>query len=73
MLTKEQAIAPLIELWQRRDDLLEKSVIEWAGSNLSSVQANELIGIIRNSLSTPDVKVELTALAASLTQPTTIN
>jgi hypothetical protein len=38
------AIAPLIALWQQRDDQLEQKIIAWAGSNLSPVQANDLIG-----------------------------
>jgi hypothetical protein len=67
------AIAPLIELWSRRDDQLERKIIEWAGSNLAPDQANGLIGIIRNSQSAIDVKTELTALAANLMQPATIN
>jgi len=66
----ENAIAPLISRLQRRDDQLDRGIIEWARSNLSPDQANELIGIVRNSLSAIDVKTELTALAASLTQPT---
>jgi hypothetical protein len=65
----ENAIAPLIARWQQRDDDLDQSIIEWAGRNLSPVQANELIGIIRNSLSAINAKTELTTLAASLTQP----
>jgi hypothetical protein len=40
---------------------------------LSPDQSNELIAIIRNSQSAIDVKTELTALAASLVQPVTIN
>ena len=66
----ETAIAPLVELWNRRDDHLYRRIVEWGGANLSPSLANELIGIIRNSQSAPDVRNELAALAASLTQPT---
>jgi hypothetical protein len=69
----EKAIAPLIELWQQRDDNLDQRIIEWAGSNLSPDSANALIGIVRNYLSAIDVKAELTTFAAILTQPVTIN
>jgi hypothetical protein len=69
----ENAIAPLIALWQQRDDSLYQRIIEWAGANLSPDQANELIAIIRNSLSAIAVKSELTLLAANLTQPATTN
>jgi hypothetical protein len=66
----ENAIAPLITRWQQRDDELDQSIIEWAGRNLSPVQANELIGIVRNSLSAINAKTELTTLAASLAENT---
>jgi hypothetical protein len=65
----ENAIAPLLALWKQRDDDLDQRIIEWAGSNLAPGQSNELIGIIRSSLSSIDMKTELTALAASLAQP----
>jgi hypothetical protein len=69
----ENAIAPLLALWKQRDDDLDQRIIEWAASNLAPGQSNELIAIIRNSQSAIDVKTELTALAASLTQPVTVN
>ncbi len=62
----ETVIAPLVELWQRRDDLLEQRIIAWSGSNLSPVQSNDLIAIIRNSQSAIDVKNELALLTAAL-------
>ena len=68
-----KAIAPLIELWQQRDDSLDQRIIEWARSNLSPIQSNELIAIVRDSQSAIDVKTALTALAVSLMQPVTIN
>lgn len=64
----ENAITPVIERWQQRDDELDQTIIEWAARNLSPVQANELIGIIRNSLSAINAKTELTTLAASLAE-----
>jgi hypothetical protein len=67
----ENTIAPVIARWQQRDDQLYQSVIEWAAArNLSPVQANELIGLVRNSLSAIDIKAEVTTLAASLTPAT---
>jgi hypothetical protein len=65
----ENAITPVIERWQQRDDHLDQNIIEWAAANLSPAQANDLIGIVRNSLSAINAKTELTTLAASLTQP----
>jgi hypothetical protein len=68
----ENAIAPLIALWQRRDSQLEGLIIKWADSNLAPDQANELIGIVRNSNSQIDAKADLTTLAEIiLTQPAT--
>jgi len=55
----EKAITPVIERLQQRDDELDQSIIEWAARNLSPVQANELIGIVRNSLSAINAKTEL--------------
>jgi hypothetical protein len=69
----ENAIAPLVEPWQRRDDLLEKAVTEFAYVNLDCERANSLITLIRNARVVDDVKNDLLAFAASLTQPTTIN
>ena len=63
----ENSIAPLLQRWQRRDDQLDQTIIAWARDNLLPDQANELIGIIRNSISAIDAKTELAALAASLT------
>jgi hypothetical protein len=64
----ENAITPVIERWQQRDDELDQTIIEWAARNLSPAQANELIGIIRNSISEINAKTELTTLAASLAE-----
>jgi hypothetical protein len=69
----KNAIAPMIELWQQRDDSLYQRIIEWAGARLAPDQANELIAIIRDSQSAIDVKTELAAIAASLLQPVTTN
>jgi len=69
----QNAIAPLLALWKQRDDELDEKIIEWAGNNLSPNQSNDLIGIVRNSISAIDAKAELTALAANLTQPVTVN
>jgi hypothetical protein len=66
----ENAISPLIARWQQRDDELDQGIIEWAARNLSPVQANELIGIIRNSTSSINAKTELTTLAESLAEET---
>ena len=62
----QNVIADLVELWQRRDDNLEQTIVAWSGSNLSPVQANDLIAIIRNSQSAIDVKNELALLTAAL-------
>jgi hypothetical protein len=67
----EKAIAPLVELWQRRESQFEAKIIEWAGANLSPDQANLLIGMVRDFQSAIDVRSELTTFAAILTQPTT--
>jgi hypothetical protein len=64
----ENTIASLIA---QRDKELDQTIIEWAGRNLSPVQANELIEIVRNSLSAINVKAELTTLATNLTRPAT--
>jgi hypothetical protein len=64
------AIAPMVALWQARDDALYQQIVEFAGRGLAPDQANALIGIIRDSQSAIDVKTELAALAASLMQPT---
>jgi hypothetical protein len=63
-------IEPLVELWKRRDDNLDRRIIDWAGANLAADKANDLIAIIRNSLSAIDVENELKSLVASLAQPT---
>jgi hypothetical protein len=74
MSTKtEAALAPLIAQLQARDDALYQQVIEFAGSGLAPDQANALIGIVRNSQASIDLKAELMVLAASLLQPVTIN
>jgi len=67
--TTAAPIEPLIALCKRRDDQLEKAITDWACTNLSPVQANDLIALIRNSQAAPDVKNEMDLLAAILTQP----
>jgi hypothetical protein len=69
----EQAIAPLVELWQRREAQFEQRIIEWAGSNISGDQANVLIQMVRDSHTAVDVHNELATFAAILTQPATSN
>jgi hypothetical protein len=74
MSTKtENAIAPLVELWNRREAQFEQQIIEWAGTNLSPDQSNALIQMVRDSHSATDVHNELSTFAAILTQPATIN
>jgi hypothetical protein len=74
MSTKtDTAIAPLIAQLHARDDALYQQIIEFAGSGLPAESANALIGIVRDSLSSIDLKAELTVLATSLLQPATIN
>jgi hypothetical protein len=65
----ENAIAPLIDLCQRHADQLERKIIEWAGSNLSPAQSNDLIDIVRKLQSAPDFRNDLATLAMNLTQP----
>jgi hypothetical protein len=70
----DQAIAPLVELWRRRETQFEQQIIEWAaGANLSPDQSNVLIQMVRDSQSATDVHNELATFAAILTQPATIN
>ena len=64
----ENAVASLVELWQRREDLLENAVIDWCQKNLAPSQGNDLVRIVRQSRSALDVKNELTALAAVLSR-----
>jgi hypothetical protein len=67
----ENAIAPLVDLWQARNDQLEQKIVDWSGRNLAPEKENELIAIVRNSQSATDVKAELTTFAEILTQPAT--
>jgi hypothetical protein len=69
----EQAIAPLVELWQRRESLFEQRIIDWANGNLSPDQSNALIQLVRDSQSAADVHNELATFAAILTQPAITN
>lgn len=63
----EAAMAPLIAQLQARDDALYQQIIEFAGSGLAPDQANALIGIVRDSQSSIDLKSELMVLATNLT------
>jgi hypothetical protein len=69
----ENAIAPLVKLWEQRETQFEQRIIEWAGANLSPGQSNALIQIVRDSHSAVDVHNELATFAAILTQPAITN
>ncbi|MEH2570255.1 hypothetical protein [Bradyrhizobium sp. AZCC 2289] len=69
----ENAIAPLVKLWQQREAQFEQRIIEWACGNLSPDQSNALIQMVRDLQSSIDVHNELATFAAILTQPATTN
>jgi hypothetical protein len=63
----QSKIEALVELWQRREEILERRIVEWAGINLSPALSNDLIEVVRNLATAGDVRNDLTALVASLT------
>jgi hypothetical protein len=69
----ENAIAPLVTLWEQREAQFDQQVIEWAAANLSPDQSNSLIKMVRDSHSSIDVHGELATFAAILAQPATTN
>jgi hypothetical protein len=74
MLTKfDQTLAPLLELWQRREALFEQRIIDWSATNLSPEQANGLIQMVRDSHSAEDVRNDVAVFITDLMQPATTN